>query len=67
MKDGKSKMLTAKTCFGHLGGTLGERLFVGLIELGWFARDGEKRTVYTITDLGVLELQKLGIDIYDGR
>ncbi len=67
MKDKESKMLTAKTCFEHLGGTLGERLFEGLIELGWFARDGDKRTVYTITELGVLELQKLGIDIYDRR
>lgn len=67
MKKRETKPLTAKTCFEHLGGTLGERLFTQLVELGWFERDDEKRTVYKITDLGMHELQNLGIDFYDRR
>jgi len=30
----EKKALTAKRCFGHLGGTLGNRLFERLCELG---------------------------------
>jgi len=35
------KQLKGRSCYGHLGGTLGERLFVRLLELGWFERDEE--------------------------
>ncbi len=59
--------LKAKSCYGHLGGTLGNRLFESLLLLGWFKRDGEKATVYTLTERGKAGLKALGVDIYEHR
>jgi hypothetical protein len=53
----------ARRCYGHLGGTLGERLFHRLIELGWFQPEEGKATVYEITQKGFEELTKLGVDL----
>lgn len=61
------KQLKGRSCYGHLGGTLGERLFVRLLELGWFERDEEKTTVYRVTALGEEKLAELGVDIYEKR
>jgi predicted transcriptional regulator len=52
---------TAKSCFGHLGGKLGSRLFERLIELEWFELKEGKSTVYTVTEKGCAELAKLGV------
>jgi hypothetical protein len=61
--DGR-RILAAKPCFEHLGGTLGCRIFARLIELGWFepARDGTR--YYRITEAGRQRLEKLGVDIH---
>jgi hypothetical protein len=67
MQNRKTKALAARLCFGHLGGTLGERFFTRLVELGWFRRDGDKTTVYEVTALGIEELEKLGVDVYERR
>ncbi len=61
--EAERKTLKAKVCYGHLGGTLGNRLFEGLLQLGWFERDGEKATVYTLTERGKAGLKALGVDI----
>lgn len=61
------KKLKGRSCYGHLGGTLGERLFARLLELGWFEQDGEKATVYKITALGEEKLAELGVEIYEKR
>lgn len=47
------KKPTAKSCYGHLGGTLGNRLFARLIELGWFELEEGRATVYRISDKGM--------------
>ena len=52
---------TARSCYGHLGGKLGNRLFTKLIELGWFEKEPDKSTVYRITEKGLVELAKLGV------
>jgi hypothetical protein len=52
---------TARSCYGHLGGKLGNQLFARLIELGWFEKEEGKATVFRVTDLGLGELAKLGI------
>ena len=44
-----------------------ERLFVRLLELGWFEQDGEKATVYKVTALGEEKLTELGVEIYERR
>lgn len=61
------KQLKIRSCYGHLGGTMGQRLFMRLLELGWFEPDGEKTTVFNITALGEKRLAELGVDIYEKR
>ena len=56
-------LLKAKCCYGHLGGTLGNRLFERLVERGWFRPDEGAKT-FSITELGLEELKKLGVDPY---
>lgn len=66
MKNNELTPLKARVCYGHLGGTLGERMFKRFIALGWFERDGEKTSVYQVTEEGKKQLAKLGINIYKG-
>ncbi len=67
MKMSDIKQLKAKSCYGHLGGTLGNRLFERLLELNWFEREDGKSTVYTLTDIGEKAFSKLGVNIYEKR
>lgn len=55
--------LVAKTCYGHLGGKLGDMLFQRLVEMGWFAPGSRSASIYNITPKGCQELSKLGVDI----
>ncbi len=57
--------LKAKSCYEHLGGTLGGRFFNRLIELGWFEQDKEHPREYFITQLGLEELIRLGVDPFE--
>lgn len=59
------QVLKGRSCYGHLGGTLGGRLFERLVELGWFEQ--EKSTVYLLTERGKQGLRELGVDIYERR
>ncbi len=61
------KVLKARSCYGHLGGTLGDRLFTQMLALGWLERDESKTTVYNLTEKGMGELTALGVDIYEKR
>lgn len=61
------KKLKGRGCYGHLGGTIGARLFDRLVALGWFAPEENKATVYEITALGEEKLTELGVDIYEKR
>ena len=63
MKETGVVSLTARSCYGHLGGKLGNRLFERLIELGWFELEEGRATVYKVTEKGYGELAKLGIDL----
>ncbi len=60
----QKKMLVAKPCYGHLGGTLGNRVFGRLLDLGWFEAGSENARAYNITPKGKEELERLGVDIY---
>lgn len=60
----KSKTkLKARTCYGHLGGKLGQLLFERLVELEWFTLEEGRATVYQVTEKGRQELGKLGVPI----
>ena len=63
----EKKPLTAKCCFGHLGGTLGNRLFERLCELGWFEPETENPKHFALTERGIEEMIRLGVDPYPRR
>jgi hypothetical protein len=65
VKANVQKQLKGRSCYGHLGGTLGDRLFTRLLKLGWFESDEGKTTVYKVTPLGEAKLSELGVDIYE--
>jgi hypothetical protein len=46
---------------------LGNRIFDRLLDLNWFEREDDKATVYRLTETGITELKKLGVDIYSER
>ena len=59
------KLLTAKRCFEHLGGTLGGRLFARMEALGWFEQAGDNPRHYGLTKAGIEGLIKFGVDPYE--
>jgi hypothetical protein len=61
------KRLKARNCYGHLGGTLGNRLFDRMLAMGWFEKEEGKDTVYILTENGEEALKGLGVDIYEKR
>lgn len=63
----KEKPLTAKCCFGHLGGTLGNRLFSRMLELKWLEPQYDNPKHYALTQLGLEEFIKFGVDPFDRR
>jgi hypothetical protein len=56
------KILKAKSCYGHLGGSLGNRLFERMLVLNWFEREEDTSTVYRLTETGKEEFTRLGVD-----
>lgn len=62
MNERSDKILKARSCYGHLGGTLGNRLFERLLELNWFEREEGTATVYRLTETGKQEFDLLGVD-----
>lgn len=61
--DSGQKPLTARSCYGHLGGKLGNLIFERMLELGWFIHSEGKSTVYDLTETGRRELLKMGVDL----
>ncbi len=57
------KKLKARRCYGHLGGELGEILFLKLVELEWIKLEEGKSTVYEITQKGLEGFEKMGIKV----
>lgn len=55
--------VTARKCYGHIGGELGERIFKRLIELEWLKLEAGKSTVYEVTEKGYEEFNKLGVNV----
>ncbi|MBE6823683.1 MAG: hypothetical protein E7518_11405 [Ruminococcaceae bacterium] len=59
------KVKKVKCCYGHLGGKLGDLLFDRMLELGWIQKDPEEARKFALTDLGIREFLKLGVNPYD--
>lgn len=57
-------LLNVKCCYGHLGGTLGNRLFDCMVEKGWFQQDELDSKSYSFTELGRKEFEKIGVNPY---
>ncbi|MGB3103653.1 MULTISPECIES: ArsR family transcriptional regulator [Sphingobacterium] len=57
------KVKSAKLCYEHIGGKLGQLLLEVLIAKGWLAKtDPSDRNLY-ITELGESQLTAFGIDL----
>lgn len=63
----EKKVLAAKCCFEHLGGTLGNRLFERMLALGWFEPTEDNPRHFVLTPHGIEEMIKLGVDPYGRR
>ena len=53
----------AKVCYEHIGGRLGMLLMDLFISKGWLTKGTPADKHYQITEKGVLEFTKLGIDL----
>jgi len=67
MSEEGKEMLKARLCFGHLGGTLGNRLFDQMVALSWLRASEENPKEYVITPKGEEEFKNLGVDLYKRR
>lgn len=67
MPEKTSVPLKAKCCYGHLGGTLGNRLFDSLLQLGWFQQVEDNPKIFSLTEFGISEFKKLGVDPYERK
>lgn len=54
---------TAKLCYEHIGGKLGNLLLEQFVAKGWLAKHHATDKNYYITQKGTLEFTKLGIDL----
>ncbi|MDQ7961267.1 ArsR family transcriptional regulator [Flavobacterium lindanitolerans] len=53
----------AKKCYEHIGGKLGMLLLEQFIAKSWLAKEKPDDKNFYITDIGILEFTKLGIDL----
>ncbi|BAP32312.1 ArsR family transcriptional regulator [Chryseobacterium sp. StRB126] len=53
----------AKACYEHIGGKLGQLLLEQFVEKGWITKDNPADRHYYITDKGIKEFTKLGLDL----
>ncbi|SHH08187.1 ArsR family transcriptional regulator [Flavobacterium defluvii] len=63
MSEKPAKQKPAKMCYEHLGGKLGQLLAINFAEKGWIAKKTPTDKHFYITDLGLKEFAKLGLDI----
>lgn len=61
----KNDIRNAKICYTHLGGKLGGLFLDYLIKEKWLVKDEPTGESYRLSDKGVAELLKAGIDITD--
>ena len=54
---------TAKKCYEHIGGKLGELLLETFVQKNWIAKKEPSDKNFYITDLGEKEFAKLGLDL----
>lgn len=57
------KIKPAKMCYEHIGGKLGQLLAVTFAEKGWIAKQNPSDKHFYITEIGLVEFEKLGIDL----
>ena len=58
-----SEKKTAKLCYEHIGGKLGNLLLEQFVQKGWLAKEQPTDKNFYITAIGMQEFTKLGIDL----
>jgi len=57
------EILPAKECYSHIGGKLGMLLKEAFVENGWIEKKEASDKFYRITEKGVREFTRLGVDL----
>lgn len=63
MSEKATNQKPAKMCYEHIGGKLGQLLAATFAEKGWITKNKPTDKHYFITDLGLKEFAKIGIDL----
>ncbi|KAF2333810.1 ArsR family transcriptional regulator [Flavobacterium daemonense] len=63
MNNKPTKVKPAKICYEHIGGKLGQLLAITFAEKGWIAKENPADKHFYITEIGIIEFGKLGIDL----
>jgi predicted transcriptional regulator len=58
-----SEKKPAKLCYEHIGGKLGSLLLEQFVLKGWLAKETAGDKNFYITDKGIAEFTKLGVDL----
>jgi predicted transcriptional regulator len=58
-----SKNMKGRKCYDHLGGRLGAELLGFFLSKEWIELDEGKTTVYSVTEKGYTEFEKMGMVI----
>ena len=59
----RTKKMTGRKCYDHLGGNLGAELLKFYLEQGWIELEKGKSTVYIITEKGYAAFNGIGLSI----
>lgn len=60
---GKTDKIPAKLCYEHVGGKLGSLLLKQFVTNGWLAKETPEDKNFYVTEKGILEFEKIGIDL----
>ncbi|WP_133524415.1 ArsR family transcriptional regulator [Flavobacterium sp. 245] len=63
MSNKPTKVKPAKMCYEHIGGKLGQLLAITFAEKGWIAKKNPADKHFYITEIGLTEFGKLGVDL----
>ncbi len=60
---GKTDKIPAKLCYEHVGGKLGNLLLKQFVANGWLAKETPEDKNFYVTEKGIIEFEKIGIDV----
>lgn len=59
------EIISAKACYEHLGGKLGQLLMNAFIENNWIAKENPSDKHFYVTDLGKKQFAEIGVNLLE--